>query len=220
MAMPTVRTTLAVVLGTPAYLGLAILGWGGFGAFFSHSALIALAVELSIMAGASLFVGGNLSPGEREDRSNRWVLVAFGLIGLLAAYLPAYTDRKEFWTIDGDTTRWIGIVLFGVGGALRLWPVLVLGRRFSGLVAIQPGHTLVTSGVYSVIRHPSYLGLLLNNLGWGLAFRSGVGVLLTALAILPLVARIRAEERLLRAQFGDEYAAYCARTSRLVPGLY
>jgi len=220
MAMPTVRTTLAVVLGTAAYLGLAILGWGGFGAFFSHSALIALAVELSIMAGASLFVGGNLSPGEREDRSNRWVLVAFGLIGLLAAYLPAYTDRKEFWTIDGDTTRWIGIVLFGVGGALRLWPVLVLGRRFSGLVAIQPGHTLVTSGVYSVIRHPSYLGLLLNNLGWGLAFRSGVGVLLTALAILPLVARIRAEERLLRAQFGDEYAAYCARTSRLVPGLY
>jgi len=218
--MPTVRTTLAVVLGTAAYLGLAILGWGGFGAFFSHSALIALAVELSIMAGASLFVGGNLSPGEREDRSNRWVLVAFGLIGLLAAYLPAYTDRKEFWTIDGDTTRWIGIVLFGVGGALRLWPVLVLGRRFSGLVAIQPGHTLVTSGVYSVIRHPSYLGLLLNNLGWGLAFRSGVGVLLTALAILPLVARIRAEERLLRAQFGDEYAAYCARTSRLVPGLY
>jgi len=220
MAMPTVRTTLAVVLGTAAYLGLAILGWGGFGAFFSHSALIALAVELSIMAGASLFVGGNLSPGEREDRSNRWVLVAFGLIGLLAAYLPAYTDRKEFWTIDGDTTRWIGIVLFAVGGALRLWPVLVLGRRFSGLVAIQPGHTLVTSGVYSVIRHPSYLGLLLNNLGWGLAFRSGVGVLLTALAILPLVARIRAEERLLRAQFGDEYAAYCARTSRLVPGLY
>jgi protein-S-isoprenylcysteine O-methyltransferase Ste14 len=55
---------------------------------------------------------------------------------------------------------------------------------------------------------------------WGLAFRSGVGVLLTALLILPLLARIRAEERLLRAQFGDEHAAYCSRTSRLVPGLY
>jgi protein-S-isoprenylcysteine O-methyltransferase Ste14 len=96
----------------------------------------------------------------------------------------------------------------------------VLGRRFSGLVAIQPGHTLVTSGIYGVIRHPSYLGLLVNSLGWGLAFRSGVGVLLTALMILPLLARIRAEERLLRTQFGDEYGAYCDRTSRLVPGLY
>jgi protein-S-isoprenylcysteine O-methyltransferase Ste14 len=156
----------------------------------------------------------------REDRGNRWVLIAFLLLGLLDAYLPAYTDRKELWTIDGDTTRWLGVVLFVAGRALRLWPVFVLGNRFSGLVAIQPGHTLVTSGIYGVIRHPSYLGLLTNLLGWGLAFRSGVGVLLTALMMLPLLVRINSEEKLLRAQFGDEYGAYCARTSRLVPGLY
>ena len=55
---------------------------------------------------------------------------------------------------------------------MRIWPVFVLGHRFSGLVAIQPGHKLVTSGVYGVIRHPSYLGLLVNSLGWALAFRS------------------------------------------------
>ena len=106
------------------------------------------------------------------------------------------------------------------GGALRIWPVFVLGRRFSGLVAIQPGHTLVTSGVYGVIRHPSYLGLLVNSLGWALAFRSVVGVLLTALLIPPLLARIRAEERLLRAQFGEQHDVYCNRTSRLIPWLY
>jgi protein-S-isoprenylcysteine O-methyltransferase Ste14 len=88
------------------------------------------------------------------------------------------------------------------------------------LVAIQPGHTLVTSGVYAVIRNPSYLGLLVNSLGWALAFRSGAGVLLTALLIPPLVARINAEERLLRTQFGAAYEAYCARTWRLIPWLY
>jgi protein-S-isoprenylcysteine O-methyltransferase Ste14 len=98
--------------------------------------------------------------------------------------------------------------------------VFVLGRRFSGLVAIQPGHTLVTSGVYGVIRHPSYLGLLVNALGWALAFRSGVGVLLTALLVPPLLVRIHAEERLLRDQSGGEYEAYCRRTWRLIPGLY
>ena len=87
-------------------------------------------------------------------------------------------------------------------------------------MAIQPGHTLVTEGVYGVIRHPSYLGLLVNSLGWGLAFRSGVGVLLTGLLIPPLLARIRAEERLLRTQFGGKYDTYCARTSRLIPWLY
>jgi len=94
------------------------------------------------------------------------------------------------------------------------------GPPFSGLVAIQPGHTLVTSGIFSTIRNPSYLGLLVLSLGWALAFRSGVGVLLAALNIPPLVARIRSEEALLRAQFGKEYEAYCARTWRLIPGLY
>ena len=219
MVLLIVRATL-ILVGTAAYLGLAVLGWGGFTAFFSHPPLIALAIATFALAGAALLAGGNLSSGEREDRGNRWVLVAFGLVGLLAGYLPAYADRNEWWTIDGDAVRWLGVGLFLAGGALRLWPVFVLGRRFSGLVAIQPGHTLVTSGIYSVIRHPSYLGLLVMMLGWGLAFRSLVGVLLTVLVVLPLVARIRAEERLLRTQFGAEYDAYCARTSRLIPGLY
>jgi protein-S-isoprenylcysteine O-methyltransferase Ste14 len=219
MVMTSVRVTL-VLLGTAAYLGLAILGWGGWTAFFAHPARVALAVVLFVLAGVSLFAGGNLSSGVREDRGNRWIIVAVALLGLLAAYLPAYTDRQDFWTLDGETMRWCGVVLYAAGGALRLWPVFVLGDRFSGLVAIQPGHTLVTGGVYGVIRHPSYLGLLVNALGWGLAFRAGVGVLLTALMIPPLLARIRAEERLLHSHFGDEYGAYCARTARLIPGLY
>jgi protein-S-isoprenylcysteine O-methyltransferase Ste14 len=96
----------------------------------------------------------------------------------------------------------------------------VLGRRFSGLVAIQPGHTLVTSGIYGIIRHPSYLGLLVGALGWSLAFRSVVGVLLVVITVPVILARIRAEEALLRTQFGAEYDAFRARTSRLIPGIY
>jgi protein-S-isoprenylcysteine O-methyltransferase Ste14 len=216
------RTRLAFinVLSVLAYVGLAILGAGGFAAFFSHAALTALAVVTFALSAAALFTQGNLSTGEREDRSNRWVIPAFGLVGLLSAYVPAYTDRIGFWTLDGETLRWFGVVLFLFGGVLRIWPVFVLGSRFSGLVAIQPGHRLVTDGVYGSIRHPSYLGLLVASLGWALAFRSAVGVLLTLLLLPPLLARIRAEETLLHSQFGDAYDAYCRRTSRLIPGLY
>jgi protein-S-isoprenylcysteine O-methyltransferase Ste14 len=53
--------------------------------------------------------------------------------------------------IDGETVRWLGVVL---------------GNRFRGLVAIQSGHALVTSGIYGVIRPPSYLGLLIGSQGW------------------------------------------------------
>jgi protein-S-isoprenylcysteine O-methyltransferase Ste14 len=218
--MPTPKLAFATVAGIVVYLGLAVLGWGGFGAFFSHPALSVVAIATLVLSVITIFSRVNLSAGEREDRENRWVIGALVIIGLLEAYLPAYTDRKEFWTFDGDTLRWLGVVLFIAGGVLRIWPVFVLGHRFSGLVAIQPGHTLVTTGLYSVIRHPSYLGLLVNALGWAFAFRSGVGVLLTVITIVPLVARIRSEETLLHTQFGAEYDAYRARTSRLIPELY
>src|SRR5215469_14823868 len=156
---------ILIAVGTAAYLGLAVLGWGGPAAFFSHAPLIALTIALFAMSGVAFFAGGNVRPGVREDRGNRWVLIAFTLVGLAGAYLPAYTDRKGFLILDGDAIRWLGVALFALGGALRLWPVFVLGPRFSGLVAIQPDHTLVTDGVYGVIRHPSYLGLLVNALG-------------------------------------------------------
>ena len=201
-------------------VGLTILGMGGLAFFYAHPALKALAIVGLGLLVASLFTEGNLSPGEREDRGNRWVLAAFSAILLLASYLPAYMDRMDVWTIDGETTRWLGVALFAVGGVVRLWPVFVLGRRFSGLIAIQQGHTLVTGGIYGVIRNPSYLGLILSLLGFALAFRSLVGVLLAACIVPPLIARIHAEEAMLRSQFGEEFDAYCARTWRLIPGLY
>jgi protein-S-isoprenylcysteine O-methyltransferase Ste14 len=218
----TLSPKLAVfaVVSVLVHLGLAIAGFGGFAAFFAQPALVALLVVTLLLTVAAMFTEGNISKGEREDRANRWVLAAFGVLGLLSAFLPAYTDARDIWTIDGDTLRWIGVALYTVGGVLRLWPVFVLGRRFSGLVAIQPGHTLVTDGIYSVIRHPSYLGLLAGSFGWALAFRSGIGLVLAALMIIPTIGRIRSEEALLREQFGEEYERFCARTSRLIPGIY
>jgi len=225
--MPAIKATptmaLTATVSTLAYLGLAVLGAGGLHAFLARPQFVAAAIVTFALAGAGLLSEGNISAGEREDRHNRWVLVAFGVIGVLAAWLPAYTDRHDWWTLggaDASGLRWLGVVLFTAGGVLRMWPVFVLGRRFSGLVAIQPGHTLVTDGIYRLVRNPSYLGLLINAIGWSLVFRSGAGLLLAALTMIPLVARIRAEEALLHAQFGAEYDAYCARTWRLVPGVY
>jgi hypothetical protein len=93
---PSPRLALITIVGTLAYLGLAVLGWGGVVAFFSNPARTVVAIATMLMSFVALFSRGNLSPGDREDRGNRWVLVAFSVIGLLAAYLPAYTDRQEF----------------------------------------------------------------------------------------------------------------------------
>jgi protein-S-isoprenylcysteine O-methyltransferase Ste14 len=218
--MSSVKILITGIVSIVIQFGLAIAGWGGWSAFFAHPALQALTWVTLGLAALAVPSGGGLSTGEKEDRGNRWVLAAFTVIALLMAFFSSYTDRIGFWTLDGDAMRWVGVVLCFLGGLLRVIPVYVLRNRFSGLVAIQPGHRLETRGIYGVIRNPSYLGLLISSLGWVLAFRSGVGVVLVATLLVPLLARIRAEERLLRQHFGTEYEAYCARTWRLLPGIY
>ena len=218
--MTLLSRLLLVVPAVLLFVGLAVLGYGGIAAFFSNPALTALAAVTLALVVASLFTVANVSTGVREDRGNRWVLLAFTVIGLLGAWAPAYADRESIWIVGWPWVRWLGVALYALGGILRLWPVFVLGRRFSGLVAIQPGHQLVTTGLYGLIRNPSYLGLIVLMLGWGLAFRSWIGVLFAVLTIPVLVGRIRAEEALLGYEFGEAWAAYRARTWRLVPWVY
>jgi protein-S-isoprenylcysteine O-methyltransferase Ste14 len=214
------RLAVVTVLSVIAYLGLAIVGAGGPSRFFSYPPLIAVSVVTIALGVVGLFSEGHIGSGVKEDRSNRWVIAALGVLGVLDGYLPAYTDRIDFLTFGGEGVRWLGVLLYAAGGILRLAPVFVLGRRFSGLVAIQPEHRLVSGGLYGIIRHPSYLGLFVLMLGWGLAFRSGVGVVTAVLSLGVLLARIRAEERLLSETFGAEYDAYRARTWHLIPYVY
>src|ERR1019366_5008756 len=94
------------VVGVGVQFSLAIVGWGGWVAFL----------------GWAMCSDGNMSSGEREDKENRWVLTAFGGLSLLTAYLPAYTDRVGFWTLDGDGIRWGGVAVFSVGCGVRMWP--------------------------------------------------------------------------------------------------
>src|SRR5579864_4910895 len=174
------------VIFSAVQFGLAIVALGGWRVFVSHQALIALAVATLVLIVVAMFTNVNLSSGEKEDRANRWVFIAFSVIALASAIVPPYTDRIGLWTIDGETTRWTGVVLYVLGGVLRLWPVFVLGSRFSGLVAIQTDHKLQTQGVYSMVRNPSYLGMIVNMLGWGLAFRGWSGVVVALLLLVPL----------------------------------
>ncbi len=212
---------LAIGLAAAAiWLGLAVWGWGGIANFLASPARVTLIGVTFLLLLSSLFTQGNISTGEEEDRGNRWVLWVMIPLGFLDGWLPAYSDRTELFTFGGDGVRWAGVALFTLGGVLRIWPVFVLGRRFSGLVAIQKGHRLVTDGIYRTIRNPSYLGLLISVFGWGLAFRSVLGLVLAALFIPPLIGRMHSEEALLARHFGADYDAYRARSWRLIPGLY
>jgi protein-S-isoprenylcysteine O-methyltransferase Ste14 len=221
-AAPTRRGVLIAmsVAQLVVFVALTAVGWGGWTPLVAHPAratFVALVVVMTIVALASPV---NLSSGEREDVGNRRIFApSVGGLFLLMWLMP-FMDRRGLWTIDGDTVRYAGVVVFVVAGVLRIWPMFVLGQRFSGLVAIQPGHELETEGPYRYIRHPSYLGMMLGLVGWALVFRSSVGLVGTVLGLPLLADRIESEEALLASQFGSAYAEYRERTWRLVPGFY
>jgi protein-S-isoprenylcysteine O-methyltransferase len=151
-----------------------------------------------------------------------WTLfVLVSSVGL-AVSLAYRADHVERTVLGGGWPPFAaGYVLLVLGVALRWWAIVTLGRFFTGQVAIQPGHRLVRSGPYRLVRHPSYAGGLLALIGLGVALDDWLSVLvLTLLPLLGLVVRIRYEEGVLVGAFGDEYRAYATQTSRLVPHLW
>ena len=218
----TIKNLAFGVGGTLPFLALVIWGWGDWTTFFANPARVGLIILTLSGAIAYAFSGSSsLGIGRREDPASRWIFIPLIILAIAFAWLPPHFDRLDRCSIDGDTVRYLGLIITAIGGFARVATVFELGHRFSIFVAVQPDHRLKTDGFYRFVRHPSYLGALLAMAGWALVFRSIVGLLLTAAMCVPIIARIRAEEDFLVREFGEQYRAYQQHTRwRLFPFIY
>ena len=96
-----------------------------------------------------------------------------------------------------------------------------LGKYWSVTLELRENHRLITEGIYRHVRHPMYAALFLYSIGQTLVVPNWVAgpSYLVTFGIL-FVLRIGAEERMMLEAFGDEYAAYKARTKLLVPVIW
>jgi protein-S-isoprenylcysteine O-methyltransferase Ste14 len=141
-------------------------------------------------------------------------------LGLALAWVPAYTDRLDVATLDGDLVRYLGLVVSVVGSVLVVGTKYLLATRHSGPANDRSNDRLFTSGFYQFIRHPQYLAGILLSTGWSLVFRSGAGLVLVLIELAILIFRIHTEESVLISEYGEEYTTYQNRTWRLLPVLY
>lgn len=115
----------------------------------------------------------------------------------------------------------IGIAVLLAGVLLRIYAIVHLGRFFTVNVAIADDHRVIDSGPYRWLRHPSYTGVLLISLGFGLCLANWVGLLIIMLpTTATLLWRITVEERALHAGLGAAYTSYAQHTWRLLPFIY
>ncbi len=103
--------------------------------------------------------------------------------------------------------------------ALSLWSRVTFGTRSFHASADPTRGGLVTSGPYSFVRNPIYSAALLLVIAGGLAHLSWTTAAFILVCVVGALARILAEERLLGAKYPD-YAAYAARTKRLIPYVF
>jgi protein-S-isoprenylcysteine O-methyltransferase Ste14 len=148
--------------------------------------------------------------GKRGEGWFALQLVLFAVI-LLAPHAAAVSF--PLWL------RIAGLLILALGGAFGTGGVLALGSNLTPFPKPIEGGTLVTSGVYSVVRHPIYTGLILGTLGWGI-FRSsllGIGLAIVLFIFFDLKSR-REEAWLAEAYPG--YGDYRKRVKKLVPWIY
>jgi protein-S-isoprenylcysteine O-methyltransferase Ste14 len=113
----------------------------------------------------------------------------------------------------------IGASLLVAGLSFAVWARVHLGQYWSGNVTLKPGHRLIRSGPYALVRHPIYTGILLAMLGTALALDQFRGVLALVIATQAFVRKLRIEEHWLTEELGSEYVQYRREVKALVPGI-
>jgi protein-S-isoprenylcysteine O-methyltransferase Ste14 len=152
-------------------------------------------------------------------RGEGWVIGQITLIGLLVlAGGPALGHP-----VPPDPLSWLLVVLGGAAIVLGGWAVgrafVDLGRSLTPVPRPRADARLVTSGIYSSLRHPIYAGMILAGFGWSALTRSLTAFALALLLAGLLDAKARREEAWLVERYPG-YEEYRRRSKRFVPGVY
>lgn len=158
-----------------------------------------------------------------RDRQRESVLLACSTCGL--GVVPAIWAITEAPRFANYPFTWVQLVVGALVFGFSLWLFRRthkdLGKNWSVTLEIKDSHRLITGGVYRYVRHPMYSAfflwalaqlILIPNWIAGPAGFIGFGIL--------YAFRVGREEKMMLDTFGEEYAAYSARTARILPGVY
>jgi protein-S-isoprenylcysteine O-methyltransferase Ste14 len=215
--MKTIRIFLLIV-GNALALLLALLALETTGTNFLGWFLFAISIAYG--AGGVIYLWHSRDE-EETGRSEPGSRSFWGILpGFIAIFFAPPLEFLFLRPIIPHSTlmELTGLVIILLGLALRIWTRLTIGGMYSGYLRVKVGHVLVTDGPYRFVRHPGYTGFVVMALGLSIGYASLIGLAAILVLLLPgLAYRMMVEERLLTAQFGEEYRAYALKPRRLIP---
>jgi protein-S-isoprenylcysteine O-methyltransferase Ste14 len=157
----------------------------------------------------------------KADRGSKAVVITAANIGIALGFMAAYGVPRFSVHAHWMAVFATGIAVWLAGIALRLYSIRILGRFFTYDVAISQGQHIVEQGPYRWVRHPSYLGGLLAQIGFGLTLTNWLAMILPVCCLAAAyVYRIPLEEQALVRGLGPGYSDYMRRTWRLIPFVF
>jgi protein-S-isoprenylcysteine O-methyltransferase Ste14 len=189
------QLNLLAVVGTAACWGAFVLAW---------------------VLGAILY-----EPQAPPERTRSW----FGSAvwpGLITVVVLAFAIPRSAWNAIALHPAWIrilGLAILVAGTAFTIWARLALGAMWSAAPAVKEEHKLRTTGPYGVTRHPIYTGMLTMLLGTGLLTGDGRFLVAFPIYVVLVEVKLHIEERLMLAEFPEDYPRYRRQVPQLVPCL-
>lgn len=145
-----------------------------------------------------------------KNRGQVLVLIQFVLLIALVA-----TPHGNMWFVS-EVLGNLAVIVMMIGLSITLFGIVSLGNSLTATPVPKKQAVLRTRGMYALVRHPIYLGLLM--LGFGLTVPSGslFTVIVYILLAFLLSYKARFEERMLLEKF-PEYLTYASRVGRIIP---
>ncbi len=156
----------------------------------------------------------------KENREDDKFSILLILVAASASIVSANIEwANNYPAYESNTAITIaGFCMIVLGVFIRVWAIRTLGKYFTATVVLQEKQTLITSGPYKIVRHPSYLGAFLAIVGCAVFLNAYISIVVAALLMgASYVVRIRAEEKALVQYFGNDYLEFSKKTRRLFP---
>jgi len=171
------------------------------------------------------------NPGLLNERGKRtrdltgtkaWDWQIMGIYAALLILLPlvAGLDYRYQWSAPTSVIfKVLGVVIYTFSFVPLTWS-MVVNRFFSGTVRIQPDHSVTAQGPYRYVRHPGYVGVILQFVAVPLTLGTLVAWIPALAGVILYFVRTSLEDRTLQAELPG-YAEFARRTKyRLIPGVW
>lgn len=216
------RVAIQSVLGLVALGALLFVPAGTFNywqawVFLAVYSVMAILSTVYLLRKDKAVVERRMRVGQKaESRPVQKAVLA--VITVLSIGLPVFCglDRRFGWSPVPTAVSWLGNAMFAIGLVITIFTI-VQNSYASANITVESEQTLVSTGLYGLVRHPMYMGALLMVAGMPLALGSwwGLAVLIPVLTLYTF--RIHDEEKLLRQQLAG-YGEYTQKVHyRLVP---